>query len=317
MASLQDRCTALIAQFRRRPDASARTLLVTVFGDAVVPHGGEVWIGSLLRLVEPLGISERLTRTSLHRLVGDGLLVTRRHGRRSFYSVAPSARSDFWEAERRIYHPRRGDPWDGRWTVVVETNGVAAPARAAMREHLAWLGFGSLGPPIHVCPLDRTEELGQLLVALGVAGQVAVFRGQVPASIGVADRDLVRAISSDLENLERSWRTFLRRFRPLADAVSGDRDGVDGQTAFLTRTLLVHGYRRVVLREPELPGELWPPAWVGEAAYAVAARCYRTLAAGADAHLTAVCEAAGAPLPLLDRAYTGRFPAAEDRRRLA
>ncbi|MCA1843679.1 MAG: phenylacetic acid degradation operon negative regulatory protein PaaX, partial [Actinobacteria bacterium] len=65
MASLQECCTSLIRRFRRRPDASARTLLVTVFGDSVVPHGGEVWIGSLTRLVEPLGVSERLVRTSL------------------------------------------------------------------------------------------------------------------------------------------------------------------------------------------------------------------------------------------------------------
>jgi phenylacetic acid degradation operon negative regulatory protein len=276
-----------------------------------------VWIGSLLRLVEPLGISERLARTSLHRLVGEGLLVTRRHGRRSFYSVAPSARNDFREAERRIYHSRRGDPWDGRWTVVVETNGVAAPARAAMRQHLAWLGFGSLGPPVHVCPLDRTQELGQLLPALGLAGQVAVFRGRVPSSIGLADRDLVQAMSGDLDGLERAWRAFLRRFRPLADAVVDDRAAVDGQTAFLTRTLLVHAYRRIVLREPELPGELWPPAWPGETAYGVAARCYQALAAGADGHLARICDAAGAALPAIDRAYAGRYPPAEDRVRAA
>ena len=314
MASLQDRCTSLISRFRRSPDASARTLLVTVFGDSIVPHGGEVWIGSLLRLVEPLGISERLARTSLHRLVGEGLLITRRHGRRSFYSVAPPARNDFREAERRIYHSRHGEPWDRRWTVVVETNGVAAPARAAMRQHLAWLGFGSLGPPVHVCPLDRTEELGQLLPALGLADQVAVFRGRVPSSIGLADRDLVEAMSSDLDGLERAWRTFLRRFRPLADAAAGDPGGVDGQTAFLTRTLLVHAYRRIVLREPELPGELWPPAWPGETAYEVAARCYRVLAASADAHLARISDTGGAALPATDRAYAARYTTAEDRR---
>jgi phenylacetic acid degradation operon negative regulatory protein len=85
MPTAQDRATALIRRFRREPDAGARTLLVTIFGDSVVPHGGEIWLGSLLRLVEPLGINERSVRTSVQRLVGDGLLVTRRHGRRSFY----------------------------------------------------------------------------------------------------------------------------------------------------------------------------------------------------------------------------------------
>jgi phenylacetic acid degradation operon negative regulatory protein len=309
MASLHDRCTSLIRSFRRRPDASARTLLVTVFGDSVVPHGGEVWTGSLLRLVEPLGISERLARTSLHRLVGEGLLVTRRHGRRSFYSVAPSAQHEFWEAERRIYHPRGGDHWDERWTAVVETNGVALPARAALRQHLAWLGFGSLGPTVHVCPLDRTQELRHLLSDLGLSDQVAVFRAEVLSALGLGDRDLARVISDDLEALEPAWRAFLRRFRPLAEAFE-DGEEVDGRSAFLTRTLLVHAYRRIVLREPELPAELWPRAWTGETAYQVAARCYQALAGSSEAHLAMTCETDGAPLPPLDPGYAERYPPA-------
>ena len=310
MASLQDRCTSLIRRFRRRPDASARTLLVTVFGDSVVPHGGEVWIGSLLRLVEPLGVSERLVRTSLHRLVGEGILVTRRHGRRSFYSVAPAARHEFREADRRIYHPRGGDPWDGRWTVVVETNGVAAPARAAMRQQLAWLGFGSLGPPVHVSPLDHVAELGELLSDLGLSGQVAVFRGDVPSTTGLSDGDLARVISADLDALEPAWQAFLRTFRPVAEAGAAGGAGVEAESAFLARTLLVHAYRRVVLREPELPADLWPVDWVGDAAYEVAARCYHTLAGPAERHLATICEAGGAPLPPLERGYAGRYPAA-------
>ncbi|MCA1843858.1 MAG: phenylacetic acid degradation operon negative regulatory protein PaaX, partial [Actinobacteria bacterium] len=282
-------------------------LLVTVFGDSVVPHGGEVWIGSLTRLVEPLGVSERLVRTSLHRLVGEGLLVTRRNGRRSFYSVAPAARHEFWEADRRIYYPRGGDPWDGRWTVVVETSGVAAPSRAALRQQLAWLGFGTLGSPVHVSPLDRVEELRQLLVDLGLSGQVAVFRGDVPATTGLSDGDLARVISADLGALEPAWREFLRTFRPLAEAVADDGPKLDVESAFLARTLLVHAYRRVVLREPELPAELWPANWVGAAAYEVGARCYHALAGAAEGHLATVYEAGGEPLPAFEGSYAGRF----------
>src|SRR5438309_10142175 len=99
MASLEARCAPIVRQFRDQPDTSARTLLVTVFGDSIEPHGAEVWIGSVARLVDPLGINERLVRTSLNRLVVDGLLAARRLGRRSFYSVAPSARPEFLGVE--------------------------------------------------------------------------------------------------------------------------------------------------------------------------------------------------------------------------
>jgi phenylacetic acid degradation operon negative regulatory protein len=308
MATLQDRCDALIRSYRQRPDASARTLLVTVFGDGVEPHGGEVWAGSLLRLVEPLGINERLVRTSLNRLVGEGFLVTRRHGKRSFYSVTPMARREVRQAERHIYHPR-GDPWDGRWTVVVNTSAVAPPARSAVRQHLSQLGFTALSSSVHITPFDRTDALRRVLDDLGLEAQLAVFRGEVPPTTGLADADLAALLANDLKALVPAWRKFLRRFRPLADAA--DETGaaqLSPESAFLARTLLIHNYRRIVLKEPELPAGLWPPGWVGDDAYDMAARCYHALAGPAEVHLLAVCEAGGAPLLPLDPDYTARYP---------
>jgi phenylacetic acid degradation operon negative regulatory protein len=314
--TLPDRCAALIRGFRQKPDASARTVLVTVFGDGIEPHGGEVWAGSLLQLVEPLGMNERLVRTSLNRLVGEGLLVTRRHGKRSFYSVTPLARREFLRAERRIYHPR-GDPWDGRWTVVVNTSEVAPPARAAVRQHLGRLGFSPLGPSVHISPFDQVDALRQVLSDLGLVNQLAVFRGAVPATVGLEDGDLARVVSPELKGLEPAWRKFLRRFRPLAEAAAGPTAAdVEPESAFLTQTLLIHAYRRIALREPDLPAGLWPPGWVGDAAYEVAARGYQALSGPAEAHLLAVCEAGGAPLLPLDPEYADRYagagePAAE------
>jgi phenylacetic acid degradation operon negative regulatory protein len=294
-----------VRRFRRDPDASARTLLVTIFGDSIAPRGGEVWLGTLSRLVEPLGISDRLVRTSVQRLVAEGLLVARREGRLSFYSIAPAARHEFWEADRRIYHPRTATPWDGRWTVAVEAGGLPAPARTALRQQLAWLGFGSLGGAVHVCPLDRVEELHHLLADLELTGQVVAFRGEVAAA-GRTDKDLAQALTGDLQALQPFWRAFLRRFGPLAEGLAGAPAAVDPEDAFLTRTLLVHAYRRVVLREPELPAELWPLGWIGEQAYAAAASCYRALADPADAHLAA-CANGGIALTPVDPAYADRY----------
>ena len=306
-AGARERCALLVRRFRREPDASARTLLVTIFGDSVAPRGGEVWLGALSRLVEPLGVNDRSVRTSVQRLVAEGLLVNRREGRLSFYSIAPAAKHEFWEADRRIYHPRTATPWDGRWTVAVESGGLAPADRTALRQQLSWLGFGSLGGPVHVCPLDRTGELQHLLADLGLGEQVVVFRGEVAAA-GRADHDLAEALTGDLRALAPAWKAFLRRFGPLAEELTATH-AVDPEDAFLTRTLLVHAYRRVVLREPELPAELWPAAWIGEQAYAVAAACYRALSASADAHLSAVCAAAGLEAAPVDPAYADRYGA--------
>jgi phenylacetic acid degradation operon negative regulatory protein len=304
--SAQDRCDLLVRRFRREPDASARTLLVTIFGDSVAPRGGEVWLGTLSRLVEPLGINDRLVRTSLQRLVTEGMLVNRRDGRLSYYSIAAAARHEFWEADRRIYHPRTATPWDGRWTVAVESAGLAVRDRTALRQQLAWLGFGSLSAPVHVCPLDRTGELEHLLADLGLTDQVVVFRGEV-AGAGRSDQDLAQALTGDLQALEPAWKAFLRRFGPIAGELATSSGSIDPEDAFLARTLLVHAYRRVVLREPEMPAELWPAAWIGEEAYAVAATCYQALSGPTDEHLRAVCAAGGINLTPLDPTYADRF----------
>ena len=162
-----------------------------------------------------------------------------------------------------------------------------------------------MGASVHVCPLDRTEDLHQLLADIGVADHVVVFRGEVAAA-GLSDTDLAQALTGDLEALQPAWAEFLRQFAPLADELDGAH-AVDPETAFLVRTLLVHRYRRVVLREPELPAELWPAGWIGERSYACAAACYAALVAPAEDHLTAVGAAGGSPLPAPDRRYADRY----------
>jgi phenylacetic acid degradation operon negative regulatory protein len=308
--SLQDRCRRIVGGFRRHPDASARTLLVTIFGDSVRPHGGQVWTGSLVRLVEPLGISERLVRTSLNRLAGEGLLATRRAGRRSFYSVTPAADREFASVEDRIYHRAR-EAWDGRWTIVAETGGLPAPVRAELRQRLGWLGFAALTPGVQICPADHSAAVGAMLEDLDACGGVAAFRGQANG-IGLDDRALARR-TSDLDVLTPAYEAFLARFGPLVNGAAGSpaqephNGDVDPETAFLTRTLLLHGWRRIVLREPALPAELWPDGWVGDAAYDVAAAAYRRLSPAAETHLGAVCETPAGALPALDPQLRNRF----------
>ena len=61
----------------------AKSLVVTVFGDSILPHGGTVWVGSLIRLLGPFGINERGVRTAVQRLTVEGWLSSRSVGRRA------------------------------------------------------------------------------------------------------------------------------------------------------------------------------------------------------------------------------------------
>ena len=54
----------LVAQFRRQRPLRGGSLIVTLFGDAIMPRGGAVALGSLIALAAPFGLNERLVRTA-------------------------------------------------------------------------------------------------------------------------------------------------------------------------------------------------------------------------------------------------------------
>ena len=152
--------------------------MVTVFGDSVTPHGGRVWLGSLIRLVAPLGLSERLVRTAVNRLAGDDWLARQTRGRKAFYALSDSGRRRFEQATRRIY---AGDEsaWDGRWRIVAASAiRTDDPRRDELRRDLAWQGFGALAPGVFAHPSADTAEVRQILRDLQLDDRVVVFEAE-------------------------------------------------------------------------------------------------------------------------------------------
>ena len=47
---------ALVARFRRQRPLRGGSLIVTLFGDSIVPRGGIVALGSLIELAAPFGL---------------------------------------------------------------------------------------------------------------------------------------------------------------------------------------------------------------------------------------------------------------------
>src|SRR5512140_3333136 len=92
-----------IDRFLERRPVRAKSLIVTVYGDFIAPHGGTIWLGSLARLVEPFGLNERVVRTSVFRLSQEKWLVSEQIGRKSYYRLTATGRRRFEQAYRRIY----------------------------------------------------------------------------------------------------------------------------------------------------------------------------------------------------------------------
>ena len=268
---------------------SARNLLVTVFGDALLPHGADtaVSVGSLARLLEPFGVSERLVRTSLTRLMNDGLLTSRSVGRRSFYSVAPESVPLFRQADGRIYGTRR-PAWDGWWTVVVIDGAEAtAAARAQLRQRLTWAGLGSVAPNVMASPVVTADEAAAVVDQVGGFEHVLVSRSQLVSAAGTIDEEELARRCAPLDEVGAGYDDFVSGF---GDVDRSTLDSLEPVGAFKLRTLLVAAYRRIVLVDPLLPESLLPEGWAGARARALAAFVYGGCADASELHLADVVE---------------------------
>ena len=88
MANPQSPLDRFLSRLLKSDPPRAKSLCVSLLGDALAPHGGAIWLGDLIALLAPLGINERLLRTSVFRLVAQNWLQSERHGRRSLYPVS-------------------------------------------------------------------------------------------------------------------------------------------------------------------------------------------------------------------------------------
>src|ERR1700723_3600108 len=85
----------LVARFRRQRPLRGGSLIVTIFGDSIMPRGGAVALGSLIDLTAPFGLNERLVRTATARLAKDGWLEGRRAGKLSEYRLLEKGGGSF------------------------------------------------------------------------------------------------------------------------------------------------------------------------------------------------------------------------------
>lgn len=281
---------------------SARNLLVTVFGDALLPHGAgtSASVRSLGALLASFGVSDRLVRTSLTRLVNERLFNSTNIDRRSYYAVEPDALELFADADARIYATGTAE-WDGLWTlVVIDANEGSAAQRGRLRQELAWIGFGSAGPNVMASPLVPAESAAHVVERVGGFGNVVVSRSTVvrsPATLG--PEDLAHRVA-ELDAIGARYEQFISRFAGFDVSVAG---ALSPEMAFKLRTLLIAGFRRVVLTDPQLPRELLPGDWIGVRARNLVASLYGAVAEPSERFLVATVDPRlGQPLP-----PSGRF----------
>jgi phenylacetic acid degradation operon negative regulatory protein len=295
-----------IAHFLASDPPRSKSLVMTIFGDSIVPHGGVVWLGSLIGLLAPFGVNDRLLRTSVFRLAQEGWLGSHRDGRRSSYAIVADAVARFTRAQRRIYAPLPVH-WDGNWTLVMSGNNLSAAERSVLRKELLWEGYGVISAGVFAHPAATPETLDELLARTGTRGKLFICHAaEMPgARNGRPLREMV-AEGWDLSGVIQGYEQFIAQFQPLLALLRAGQQPAPEQ-AFVIRTLLIHAYRRVQLHDPQLPVELLPEPWPGAAAYELARELYRLVYAGAEQHILATLRAEDDAVPDASAALYQRF----------
>jgi phenylacetic acid degradation operon negative regulatory protein len=239
---------ALAGSFQSRSPVRTWSLIVTVFGVVALPESRALRLGDLQDWLASCGIEAGLVRTALSRLVATGTLLRERNGKAALYRLSPLAEAEFRQAARLIHGPARPEP-TGWLELALIGNGST---RKDFRTTLASQGFVVLTGSC----LLRAEHHRRSAPA---ADGLVILRAEAGPDI------ILRAATLwPLPDLADGYLAVVRH----ADAVLAEASRMSADDQMLARILLVHEFRRVILRDPFLPETLLPPRWPGVAARA-------------------------------------------------
>jgi phenylacetic acid degradation operon negative regulatory protein len=240
-------------QLRRRSVGApaARSLLLTILGEFVLPRAEPVWQETLVAALVSVGYTQQAARQALARSVRDGWLSTSRHGRRARLSLSARTADLLATGAERIYSFGEPWDWDGRWLMLIlRVPEERREVRHQLRTRLAWAGLGSMGGGVWLTPHVAREPELAAAVSDAPAAEATSFVAMLGA---LGSPDQVAAAAWDLAEVSEHYDAFIEDFAGVR--VSSD------EAAFRMQTLLVHAWRKFPFLDPDLPAEMLPPAW--------------------------------------------------------
>lgn len=270
-----------IDDFIDHESLSGTSLIMTVFGDSVYHRGGVISLASLIQLMDVFGLNERSVRTAVFRLVQNGWLVSEKIGRTSYYRITETSRQRFVMADQKIYRFEQRE-WDQKWDLVLLSS-VELENKVTLKRELEWLGFGHIATNVMAYPGCDHLKLQNLLLSLSMTDQVVLFKAETLALWQESYPTVKRmvAINWPVLDLQQRYEKFIQDFRGFFNHVE-QQDELDPIQAFQIRILLINQYRRILLKDPNLPTELLPLDWPALTARNLSSNIYQNVYAAAD-----------------------------------
>ncbi|MFP3975408.1 MAG: PaaX family transcriptional regulator C-terminal domain-containing protein [Dehalococcoidia bacterium] len=269
-----------------RPKAA----ILTLYGDYVLPRGGEIGIGSLVILLSNFGLSEQAVRSAVSRMCQAGLLKGRQEERKSYYSLTESGHSLLTKGTQRIF-VRKNNQWDGSWSIVIYSIPERRrEARDRLRLELSWMGYGPLSEATWISPYDMTKEVEDLAERLQIKEHVQMFQARHQSC---TDPKEIVSRCWDLGRIHKRYANFVDKYRPkleyhLKRLEAGEN--IESSECFVERFNLIHEYRKFPFLDPDLPRELLPENWLRPQAAALFDEYHDLLADKANEYFDSVSD---------------------------
>ena len=211
------------------------SFVVTIFGDLAQDEDARI-SGSLMgALVARIGAKPEALRVALHRLRKEGWLESHRQGRSSDYALSAWGRAQSAQASEVIYGTRQ--PPEEAWLVLRDP-----AAKDRDTDHAAYALTSAVS-------VSLTPPAAATALALPLRPN-----DDVPDWINtkLCDNDLVAAS----RELEQRLEQVLAHKGMIAQMPALDR--------MVLRVLVVHSWRRLILKAPAIPAFLFPQTWRGQ-----------------------------------------------------
>jgi len=215
------------------------SFIVSIFGDLARNPDDELSAHLINKMTALIGIKPEATRVALHRLRKEEWITVRKSGRNSIYSLTNKGLWQSQAASQRIYGSdvQRGDHWHLVLTEKAKAKGPwDDPAN----------GYFALTQNSFFAHGDAPKNCGDHFV---ISGDISAVPNWVKDKLLNAERD-------------KNLQILTQRFKTVKSVINQKKKLDPVQIATL-RSLLVHCWRRAILRYPDVPDWFFPKGWAG------------------------------------------------------
>lgn len=242
---------------------NTRSLIISIFWNYANHYENNIWIGSLIRLLDAFDYSEQSVRAAVSRMSKRGWIASERKRNNSFYSLTKKGllmlEEDFAQFEKL-----KREKWDGKWRMLVYTiPEKKRELRDQFREALIEKGFGLIANSCWITPYPLDIE--KITNKYKIDAYVSFFHATYE---GANDYNELVERCWDLSEINDHYADFINKYEELytIDQQHVQNDSINNKEFFVTRTLLNYEYKKLLFTDPKLPKELLPNKWQGKIA---------------------------------------------------